>query len=127
MSSLDQIFSEAISDKISVVMTMPKGMGAIRMGFKIQRFSDRIEILNMSKGGAYYKECDEDEYKLFTNNGWARGCVLGAIGNCVHKLSLIEERIKKEVNTRKNDKHIKKLKGRRDTVLLKYAELKLNQ
>tara|TARA_R110000803_G_scaffold185755_2_gene248124 strand:- start:8364 stop:8753 length:390 start_codon:yes stop_codon:yes gene_type:complete len=129
MRTIDQIFSEAMSDKVSVTMSMPKGVCAIRIGFKIQKFSDRVEILNMSKGGAYYKECDEEEYKLFTDNGWKKGCVLGAISNCLYKLNLIEEKIKEEVNTRKNDKHIKKLKGARVVTLLKYAnhKLKLNQ
>ena len=38
---------------------------------------------------------------------------------------LIEERIKKEVNTRKNDKHIQNLKNKREKALQKHAELKL--
>jgi hypothetical protein len=51
------------------------------------------------------------------------------MSNCVHKLGIIEERIKKELNTRKNDKHIQNLKTRRETLLNKYAQLKqkLNQ
>jgi hypothetical protein len=45
--------------------------------------------------------------------------------NCLHKLGLIEIQIQKELNTRKNDKHMHGLKSRRATLLLKYADLKL--
>ena len=42
--------------------------------------------------------------------------------NCKRKLNLIEQRIKKEVNTRKNDKHIQKLKTTRENLLIKYSK-----
>ena len=44
--------------------------------------------------------------------------------NCKRKLNLIEERIRAEVNTRKNDKHIQKLKTTRENLLLKYSKRK---
>jgi len=119
MHSLEEIFTEATKGN-------PIEYGSVmKMGVKIQRFKDRIEILNMSKGGSYYQECNEQEYSYFLKNGWVMGCVFLAIENCLHKLVLIEDRIKLEVNTRKNDKHIKKLKHKRDIVLLKYASYKL--
>ena len=46
------------------------------------------------------------------------------MSNCLHKLSIIESRIKTELNTRKNDKHIQNLKNRRETLLNKYTNLK---
>ena len=95
------------------------------MGVKIQKFPTRIEILNCSKGGSYYKECNDEEYSFFTEYGWDIGCVKLAIHNCIHKLSLIENKIKTEVNTRKNDKHIQNLKNKRELVLCKHAELQL--
>jgi hypothetical protein len=51
------------------------------------------------------------------------------INNCIHKLKIIEENIKTEVNTRKNDKHIQNLKNRREKILQKYTinKNKLNQ
>jgi len=118
MYNLDEVFAEAINGKEEYGTV-------IRMGVKIQKFKDRIEILNMSKGGSYYRECNDKEYDYFTENGWVIGCLYLAIDNCLHKLSLIEDRIKLEVNTRKNDKHIKKLKNKREDVLLKYASYKL--
>ena len=38
---------------------------------------------------------------------------------------MIEFRIRNEVNTRKNDKHIQKLKSSRDNLLIKYSKRKL--
>ncbi len=126
MYSLDQIFAEAFKTSYPPVTTNTrKGKSFIRRGIKIQKFNDKIEILNMSKGGAYYKECDEKEYKLFTDFGWKNGCLRVNIDNCLHKLNLIEARIKSEVNSRKNDKHIKRLKNKRSAILLKYASYKL--
>jgi len=130
MYSLDQIFSEAIDLKThTVVSQMSEVVSVIRLGVKIKKFKNKIEIINMGKGGSYYKECDETEYKLFKEHGWSEGCIHLVIGNCLYKLGLIEERIKTEVNTRKNDKHIKRLKNKRDAILFKYAsyKLKVNQ
>ena len=42
--------------------------------------------------------------------------------NYKRKLDIIEWKIKEEVNTRKNDKHIKKLKSTRETLLVKYTK-----
>ena len=125
MYTLEDIFTQATTIKPVVVSEMPNGVSIIRMGVKIQKFKDTIEILNIGKGGAYYQECSLKEYGYFIQYGWVVGCVYLAIDNCLHKLVLIEDRIKLEVNTRKNDKHIKKLKNKRDIVLLKYASYKL--
>ena len=125
MHTLEEIFMQATTNAVVMVINKPRGLSTIRMGAKIQKFEDRIEILNISKGGAYYQECSFKEYGYFTKHGWAKGCVYLAIDNCLHKLSLIEERIRKEVNTRKNDKHVRKLKNKRDTILHKYASYKL--
>ena len=47
-----------------------------------------------------------------------------SMGNCLHKLNIIENKIKTELNTRKNDKHIQNLKTRRENLLNKYTNLK---
>ena len=101
----------------------------IANGIKIQKFPDRIEILNMGKGGDYFKECSLEEYDYFYDYGWVIGCFKVRINNCLHKLKIIEENIKTEVNTRKNDKHIQNLKSRRESILNKYTinVNKLNQ
>jgi|TARA_R110000796_G_scaffold39737_1_gene98930 hypothetical protein len=126
MYTLEEIYEEALSTSYPPVST---GKSLIRRGVKIQRFSDKIEILNMGKGGSYYQECTKKEYKFFADFGWKIGCLYISIENCLHRLNLIEAKIKSEVNSRKNDKHIKRLKNKRGAILLKYAsyKLKLNQ
>jgi hypothetical protein len=103
---------------------LPKGISVIGRGVKIQEFDDGIQILNMGKGGDYFKECSDEEYDFFYKEGWRRGCTQVSMSNCLHKLSIIESRIKTEINTRKNDKHIQNLKNRRETLLNKYTNLK---
>ena len=129
MYSLEDIWQQAIGDASAVRQRVPKGELIIGSGVRIQRFGDRIEMLNMNKGGDYYKILDEDEYNIFYHGGWKRGSVNLSISNCLFKLGLIEDKIKTEVNTRKNDKHIQNLKNRRETILNKYTKLKqkLNQ
>jgi len=122
--TLDDVFNEALALN-KTHSKDSKSHSIIGMGVKIQKFRDSIEILNTNKGGGYYKECSDEEYNIFCRNGWEKGCIHIAISNCLHKLSLIEESIKTEVNTRKNDKHIKNLKSKRDDVLLKHASYKL--
>ena len=129
MYSLEEIWTQAIGDASAVRQRVPKGELIIGSGVRIQRFGDRIEMLNMNKGGDYYKILDEDEYNIFYHCGWKRGSVNLSISNCLFKLGLIEDKIKTEVNTRKNDKHIQNLKNRRENILNKYTKLKkkLNQ
>ena len=130
MYTLEQIYSQALNSSYPPVITSTlTGQSIIKSGVKIQLFNDKIEILNMGKGGSYYQECNEKEYKFFADFGWKIGCLHMSVENCLYKLNLIETRIKSEVNTRKNDKHIKRLKNKRSAILVKYAsyKLKLNQ
>ena len=121
MPTLIEIFNEAKTDPRSIITTLKSNESVINKGCKIQRFTDRIEILNMGKGGDYFKVCTEDEYEFFYLHGWRVGVIQLALSTCLHKLKIIEERIKTEVNTRKNDKHIQNLKNRRENILVKYT------
>lgn len=56
--------------------------------------------------------------------GWRKGSILNNLENCKRKLEMIEERVKTEINTRKNDKYIQHLKNRRESILNKYTNLK---
>lgn len=129
MYSLEDIWNQAMADTLAVKQSMQKGIVIVGSGVKIQKFGDNIEILNMNKGGDYYKVLDENEYNIFHSDGWRKGAINLAISNCLFKLGLIEEKIKTEVNTRKNDKHIQNLKNRREGILNKYTKhkQKLNQ
>ena len=118
------IMNQAWGDPKSIKNVLPKGVSVIGRGVKIQQFDDGIQILNMGKGGDYFKECSDEEYDFFYKDGWRKGCTQVSMSNCLHKLSIIESRIKTELNTRKNDKHIQNLKNRRETLLNKYTNLK---
>lgn len=118
------IMKQALEDPKSIKNILPKGISVIGRGVKIQQFDNEIQILNMGKGGDYFKECSPDEYSFFYDLGWKKGCSKVNMSNCLHKLDIIENKIKTELNTRKNDKHIQNLKSRRENLLNKYTNLK---
>ena len=124
MFKRSDIMKQALEDPKSIKNILPKGVSVIGRGVKIQEFEDGVQILNMGKGGDYFKECSDEEYDFFYRDGWRKGCTQVSMSNCLHKLSIIESRIKTELNTRKNDKHIQNLKNRRETLLNKYTNLK---
>ncbi len=127
--NLKDIVDQALEDNTAVTSILPKGVSVMGNGVKLQSFPSKIEILNCSKGGHYYKEIEEEEYNYFLENGWRKGKIQVAINNCKYKLALIEKRMQVEMNTRKNDKHIQNLKTRRENLIKKYADhkVKLNQ
>ena len=129
MYSKEDLFNQALEDMRAVRTPMPEGYGVINNGVKIQKFPSKIELINLSKGGSYYVECTEEEYDLFYKYGWREGGLRLSLLNCKRKLDLIEDKIRTEVNTRKNDKHIQKLKNRREELLIKYSskQKQLNQ
>ena len=122
MHSLESIFAEAVGVDVESSDTELDNDMVIRIGVKITKIKGLIKIINMSRGGSYYQECSADEYTLFHKYGWKQGCVHLALENCIYKLGLIEDRIKLEVNTRKNDKHIQKLKTSRENLLINYSK-----
>ena len=124
MFKRSDIMKQALEDPKSIKNILPIGVSVIGRGVKIQEFEDGIQILNMGKGGDYFKECSNEEYDFFYRDGWRKGCTQVSMSNCLHKLSIIESRIKTELNTRKNDKHIQNLKNRRESLLNKYTNLK---
>lgn len=121
MYKLDQIYDQASKDEEAM---KSYGNGYVNLGVKIQKFDSKIEILNCGRNGDYFKECSEREYRYFTTYGWVEGCIRLALSNYRRKLNMIERRIKTEVNTRKNDKHIQRLKASRKTIVNKYSKRK---
>lgn len=74
IDDLYYIFDEALKDRKAIVTKTSKVESVIANGIKIQKFADRIEILNMGKGGDYFKECSPEEYQFFYEDGWLIGC-----------------------------------------------------
>lgn len=120
--NIDQIFLQALEDINSIMLYNRSGSSVINYGVKIQKFPSKTEILNCGRSGDYFQECNEEEYNLFFIHGWKGGGIRLSMMNCKRKLDIIEWKIKEEVNTRKNDKHIKKLKATRESLLVKYTK-----
>ena len=129
MYNKEDIYQQSLRDKNAIYLKLLNGESIINRGAKLQKFPSKIEILNCSKNGDYFQECTDEEYSLFYNNGWEEGCLLLSILNCKRKLDLIEYKMRMEINTRKNDKHIQRLKNSRDKLLIKYSkqQQKLNK
>tara|TARA_R110000824_G_scaffold23591_2_gene84330 strand:+ start:456 stop:872 length:417 start_codon:yes stop_codon:yes gene_type:complete len=124
MLSIEEVYNQALEDTNAIQELKPLGFSVINYGVKIQKFLSKTEILNCSRSGDYFQECNEEEYELFFIHGWKKGGIRLSMMNCKRKLDLIEERIKREVNTRKNDKHIQRLKTSRENLLIKYSKRK---
>jgi hypothetical protein len=118
MHSIEDIYSQALSDYKAI----HSQNSIINYGVKIQKFDSDIQILNCSRNGDYFQDCNEDEYDLFFIHGWIKGGLRLSMMNYKRKLDMIEDRIRNEVNTRKNDKHIQKLKTSRENLLINYSK-----
>ena len=125
MYSKQDIFNQIKSDTSAIKSPMPNGEGYINLGIKVQKFGDTIEIINLARGGDYYVPCNEEEEKYFFKYGFNEGALRLCIANTKRKLGMIEDKIRGEVTTRRNNKHIMSLKARREGLLNKYAERKL--
>jgi len=121
---IKDIFKQALEDNRAIKNILPRGVSVIGRGIKIQKFEDKTEILNMAKGGMYYKECTDEEYLMFFEHGWALGSKYLSLSNCLYKLKIIENKIQMEMNSRKNDKHIQNLKSKRESLLKHYSNTK---
>ena len=126
MYSIEQIFIQALEDPSAYNID---NSSIVNYGVKIQKFFSKTEILNCSRNGNYFQECNEEEYELFFIHGWKLGAMKLSMMNYKRKLDIIEWKIKEEVNTRKNDKHIKTLKKARLSLLESYRRTshKLNK
>lgn len=118
MYSIEEVFYQATKDMNALRIS---DQSFINNGVKIQQFPSKTEILNCGKSGDYFQECSEEEYNIFYKYGWKEGGIRLAMLNYKHKLNIIENKIKTEVNTRKNDKHIQRLKNTREKLLIKYS------
>jgi len=122
MYSLEDIYLQAFKDENALIKPLDYGISIVNNGVKLQKFPSKTEILNCSKSGDYYQELTEDEYTMFFIYGWNEGGVRLSLMNYKKKLDMIEEGMRVEINTRKNDKHIKKLKATRESLLIKYSK-----
>jgi hypothetical protein len=126
---LSKVWDEAIRDHNSANLNSPVEDARIRYGIKIVNTNKDIFIYNTSFGGDYYNEVTLEQYLSFQKNGWKLGCYLIAKENYLNKLDKVEYRIREEVNNRKSERVIQKLKSERSRIMEKYTNiiLKINK
>ena len=124
MRSLESVFREAMEDDFAGDLDDKYIESRVAFGVKIARDRETgdIEILNTSRGGDYYQEITKNEYDNFFKNGWRYGVYVVSLSNYRRKLDVIEQRIRAEINTRKNGRYIMGLKDMREHYLLKFSE-----
>ena len=125
MYSLSEVFEQSILDRESAQLDSKLYQARLLRGIKIVRDNEtlEVEIFNTTMGGDFYKEVNAEQYKLFLENGWKIGVYVICLSNYRRKLVRIEERIKEELNSRKNAKSIKTSKHRRLTILKNFREV----
>ena len=125
MYSLDEVFSQSLEDNNSACLDAKGYQARISCGIKIVKddYTKEVIILNTTLGGDFYKEITKEQYKLFTSEGWLKGLHTLALNNFKTKLDKIESKIKVEVNSNNNLKHIQRLKEARERILIRYNKV----
>ncbi len=128
MYKLTDIFNQANTDEVSINIDGVGYEARLRQGIKITKEDNTFHIFNTTIG-VFYQEISEEQYQTFYEYGWVIGVHKLALINYKRKLRVVENKMRNEVNTRKNDKHIKTLKKARLTLIESYrrASNKLNK
>ena len=129
--SLEDICVQALEDTYAISLDGKGYQSRMVYGLKIVKDDEtnKIELINATRGGDYYREINAEELEVFLEKGWRYGVYVLSLSNYRLKLDLIEQKIHKEMNSRKSKKQIEILKGSRKRVMNKYSEInyKLNQ
>ena len=128
MHKLNDIFNQANTDEVSINIDGSGYEARLRQGIKITKEENSHHIFNTTIG-VFYQEISEEQYQMFYEYGWVIGVHKLALINYKRKLKVVEDKMRNEVNTRKNDKHIKTLKKARLSLLESYRRTshKLNK
>ena len=128
MYKLNDIFNQANTDEVSINIDGTGYEARLRQGIKITKEDNAFHIFNTTIG-VFYQEISEEQYQTFYEYGWVIGVHKLALINYKRKLKVVEDKMRNEVNTRKNDKHIKTLKKARLSLIESYrrASNKLNK
>ncbi len=129
--SLEDIWVQALEDTYAISLDGKGYQSRMVYGLKIVKDDEtnQIELINATRGGDYYREINAEELEVFLEKGWRYGVYVLSLSNYRLKLDIIEQKIHKEMNSRKSKKQIDILKGSRKRVMNKYSEInyKLNQ
>ncbi len=118
-----RIFEEAYNDGLSVRLTTPDSISLIYRGVKVENVDGNIRILNMNRGGDFYKEITPDQYNVFFEKGFRKGVYDVCLDNYKRALDMLSLKIRNEVSKRNNVKHYEALKEYRNTIMNKINEV----
>lgn len=118
-----RIFEEAYNDGLSVRLTTPVSTSLIYRGVKVENVEGNIRILNMHKGGDFYKEVTPEQYNAFFEKGFRKGVYDVCLDNYKRALDMLSLKIRNEVSKRNNVKHYEALKEYRNTIMSKINEV----
>lgn len=123
--TLKKIFEEAKQDEFSAVLDGKNFEARLLYGIRIEKDSETQSIIihNTTIGGDFYKEITPEQYETFYKKGWRLGVFVLCLSNYRRKLSMVETSIKKEVNSRKNAKHIQTLKKSRERLMKSFTKI----
>ena len=82
-----------------------------------------INIFNTTRGGDYYMELNEEEYKSFSDNGWIKGIYILSLSNFRRKLNILEGKIQAEVIKNGSLKTITTYKNSRERIMQRYTKV----
>jgi len=136
--SLEEIFKQAEEDVAAAALHGKGYKSYLLYGIKISRDTStgRIQLLDTSKAGSFYKLITDENMKVFEEGGWRFGIYVLSLSNYRLKLDKIEQQIKRYVNTNpaRPSKQLGAYHAVRTNILRKYSEvasklnkLKLNQ
>jgi len=127
MYNLGELFYQAEDDYHSKPLHDKEVKSYMCHGFKIikELYSDKVSIIDMTKGGDYYQEINCDEYKYFKTLGWKRAIYVLYLSNCRTKLSRLETRIQHALVNNVSIKTIRKLKASREQILRNFNKVKI--
>jgi len=128
MYQLIDVYKQANTDEVSINVDGKGYEARLRQGIKITRERESVQIFNTTQG-VFYKEITLQDYEMFLEYGWVIGVYMLALQNYKRKLEVIENKMRNEINSRKNDRYIKGLKKARKEILDKYRRTskKLNK
>ena len=122
MYTIEQVMEQALTDSQSIRIDGDGYEARISSGFKATRdnLSGQIIFKCTSRGGEWYSKLTENEIEVLLEKGWRNGVDVLSLSNIGTKLDRVEELIKREMNERRNPKHIQHLKKMRDNIIVKY-------
>ena len=124
--TLNEVFEQAKHDSCASILDGDGYEARILHGCKILRDNDtgKVTLLNTQLKGDYYEPLKKDDIEVFQQKGWRCGIYVLSLNNYRSKLNKVEKAIHKEMNGKRNPKHIQSLKSSRERFMNRYIFIK---